>query len=168
MNKYHVEKYILQWLLSTPSKKVQDAIEKDERLPIFEKVWQQYNTKRGTRRFLAQRKLNNIFSNLVVSMLSYDVAIKQTNRSLTMFWNPKKYISAPLQIKMYRLLQPCGKELDDYHIRLFHDLLKESKQRGARGNCAKKKLKNLVYHIFYLIDCRKDTYTWLKKLLESH
>jgi len=168
MNKYHVEKYILQWMLGSPSKKVQGAIEKDKRLPIFEKVWGQYNTKRGTRRFLAQRKLNNLFSNLIISMLSYDVAIKQTNRSLNMFWNPIKHITPPLQMKMYRLLQPCGKVPDDYHIRLFNDLMKESKQRGTRGNHAKTKLKNLVYHVFYLIDCREDTYTWLKKLLESH
>ena len=167
MNKYNVEKHILQWILGAPSSKIRDAIEQDERLPIFEKIWQQYNTKRGKRRFDAQRKLNNIFCNLIISMLSFDVAIKQTNESLNYFWNPIKNILAPLLIKKYKLLQPPQKTPDDYHIRLFHDLLKESKQRGTRGNHAKEKIKNLVYHVFYLVNCRKDTYKWLKKLLES-
>ena len=167
MNRYSLEKHILQWLLSEPSSKIRNTIENDDRLPLFQRTWKQYFSKRSKRRENAKKKLRNMFVNLVISTRSFDDVIQQTDDALNYFWVPNiRNIPKPVTFKNYRFRQ-SSKEPNDSHIKLFDDLLKETEQRGTRGRKAKEKLRNLCYCFFYLVACRKDTYNWLKNLLDA-
>lgn len=167
MNRYSIQKHILQWLLSETSSKIRSTIEKDDRFPLFQRTWKRYFSKRLERRKEAKKNLRIMFINLVISTRSFDNVIQQMDSALNYFWVPNiKNISKPVTFKKYRFRQ-SSKEPNDSHVTLFDDLFRETEQRGTRGKKAKKKLRNLCFCCFYIVACRKDTYMWLKKLLDS-
>jgi len=167
MNRYKIQKHNLQWILSEPGPKIQDTLKNDDRVPLFERMWDQYLTKRSKRRERAEKKLRNIFLHLVISIHSFDDSIEKLDCALNYFWIPVDNIKTPLTFKKYRFMRTPSSEPQDSHIVLFDDLVRETKQRGMRGCKAKEKLKNLFYRFFYLVHCRKSTYDWLKNLLEQ-
>ena len=158
--KYKADKAILKFLISDLKGLSLD----DSRVPIFEKLWEDSCHKRGTNRKKATQKVKNILVNLIRSVLSYDRAIRETKEAL---WNTKIQVSTPLLFNLYKITAEPTTIPDDYRIILFEDLKNESLQGGKRGRAAKEKMKNIIYHLFYYIQCRKETLGWHTDILKS-
>ena len=158
-SKYKVDKVILKHLLSA-----NPAVPRDENVVIFETIWDNFVKKRGDRRAKALEKLQNIVANLVNSIHSFDRAIRETEAA---FEDEKQTVHRPKAFGSYKITAEPTTIPDDYRIILFEDLKNESLQGGKRGRAAKEKMKNIIYHLFYYIQCRKETLGWHTEILKS-
>ena len=158
--KYKADKAILKFLISDLKGLSLD----DSRVPLFEKLWEDSCHKRGTNRKKATQKVKNVIVNLIRSVLSYDRAIRETEEAI---WNTRTQVSSPLLFNSYKISGEPPTVPDDYRLDFYSDLEKESLQGGKRGRVAKEKMKNIIYHLFYYVSCRKETLGWHTEILKS-
>lgn len=164
LKKYDADKTILKFLITEKTTQVDNMLENDSRVPIFEKIWKSSCHKRGAGRKKANQKVKNIVVNLIRSVLSYDRAIRETEEAI---WNTRTQVSTPLLFASYKICGEPPTVPDDYRITFYSDLENESLQGGKRGRAAKEKMKNIVYHLFYYVNCRKETLGWHTEILKS-
>ena len=163
--KYNADKAILKFLISDlKGLYSSQELKNDNRVPIFEKIWEASCQKRGANRKTANKKVKNIVVNLIRSVLSYDRVIQETEEAI---WNTRTQVSTPLFFTSYKIYGEPPTVPDDYRLTFYSDLEDESLQRGKRGRAAKEKMKNIVYHLFYYVNCRKETLGWHTEILKS-
>ena len=153
IKKYNADLSFIKFLVTEKTKN------NDSRVQIFENVWAHAWKKRGTIRIKAREKLKNIVINLVRSLLSYDVAIREVEDRM---WHARPLVCLPLVFSGYKITtEPCTVP-SDYRITLYHDLEIEALQRGKRGKAATEKMGNLIRNLFYCVNCRKETLRFYK------
>ena len=164
LKKYNADKTILKFLIKEKTTRVDNILKNDNRVPLFEKIWDASCRKRGAARRKAKEKVKNIVINLVRSVLSYDRAIRETEEAI---WNPGAQVSTPLLFISYKITGKPPTVPDDYRLNFYSDLENESLQRGKRGRIAKERMKTIIYHLFYYVNCRKETLGWHTDILKT-
>ena len=149
------------FLTSAVPKYMKRILDKDERVKIFERQWKQSLTRRGERRVDAVRKVKHIVLNLITSIVNLDAIIQAQEAA---FFLPTAVYSKPIRYIGYKITHIPMDVPSNFRVELYQDLVKEQAQNGERGRKARTRLKNMIYHLFYLEECRMSTYTWLNHL----
>ncbi len=140
---------------------MKSILDNDERVQIFERQWKHSIKRRAERRIEAVRKIKHIVLNLITSIVNLDDIIKEQEAA---FFLPTAVYSKPIRYLGYKITHIPRDVPNDFRVTLYKDLVKEQAQNGERGRVARTRLRNMIYHLFYLEECRMSTYIWLNHL----
>lgn len=149
------------FLTSAVPKYMKSILDHDERVKIFERQWEHSIRRRAERRVEAVRKVKHIVLNLITSIVNLDAIIQAQEAA---FFLPTAVYSKPTRYLGYKITHIPRDVPTDFRVELFQELVKEQAQNGERGRVARTRLQNMIYHLFYLEECRMSTYTWLNHL----